>query len=276
MLFICMALPAKSRLIWCTVAVCGPLLLVAEEKVDLSVVHRIKSEAFDNSKVMDDMFYLTDVSGPRVTGSPGFNRAADWAVARLKEFGLENIKKEKWGPFGRGWTTTHFEAHLIEPAYAPLIGVPLAWTEGTNGTVTGEPVMAIIRTEADFEKYRGKLRDRVVLSEPLRELEMDTKPLGRRFTSDDLANQALAPNPATFGPRPPGSPENQTPEQRRKFRENLAAFYKQEGALVILSYGYTGDGGTVFATSGGPYEKDKPTSVTAVALTPEHYNRIAR
>src|SRR5581483_2293116 len=80
-----------------------PLLLLAEEKVDLAVVNRIKSEAFNNSKVMDTMFYLTDVYGPRLTGSPNYKAAGDWAVKRLEEYGLTNVKEEKWGPFGRGW-----------------------------------------------------------------------------------------------------------------------------------------------------------------------------
>ena len=40
------------------------------ERVDLEVAHRIRSEAFGaNSKVMDTAFYLSDVYGPRLTGS---------------------------------------------------------------------------------------------------------------------------------------------------------------------------------------------------------------
>jgi carboxypeptidase Q len=120
----------------CLAAVGVPLLVLAEENVDLAMINRIKSEAFENSKVMDHLFYLTDVHGPRLTGSPNFQAAADWAVKRLTEYGLV-AKEEKWGPFGRGWASKHFEAHMIEPQYQPLIGVPLAWTGSTEGTVTG-------------------------------------------------------------------------------------------------------------------------------------------
>src|SRR6266498_4767452 len=81
-----------------------PLFLVAEEHVDLSIIHRIRAEAFDNSKVMDHMFYLTDVNGPRVTNSPGYRQAADWVVKRMGEYGIP-AKLEKWD-FGRGWTYT--------------------------------------------------------------------------------------------------------------------------------------------------------------------------
>jgi carboxypeptidase Q len=256
-----------------------PFWLLAEDKADLAAVHRIKSEAFENSKVMEHMFYLTDVNGPRLTGSPGFRAASDWALGRLREYGLANVKLEKWGPFGRGWTCTHFEAHLIEPGYAPLIGIPLAWTAGTEGTITAEPVMAVIHKDEDMEKYRGKLRGKIVLSELSRDVGFRTTPLGRRFTDTDLAETEQAPDPAippAFGPRAPRSPGTLTPEEQRKFRERVSAFLKEEGALLSLSSGYNGDGGTVFATSGGPYDAAKPIAITAVALTPEHYNRIVR
>jgi carboxypeptidase Q len=115
--------------------------LLAEEKVDLSVVNRIRTEALQNSKVMEHMFYLTDVNGPRVTGSSGYKRAAGWVVKRAVEYKLTNPHLEAWGPFGRGWEYSKFSAHLIEPAYAPLVGFPLAWSQGTNGPMVGEPMV---------------------------------------------------------------------------------------------------------------------------------------
>lgn len=269
-----------------TVAV--PLLVIGAENVDLLVVNRIKTEAFEHSKVMDHMFYLTDVNGPRLTGSPNYKAAGDWAVTRLKEYGLVNVKEEKWGPFGRGWTNKHFEAALVEPQYAPLIGFPLAWTAGTDGTVTGEPVLVNIRTEADFDKYKGKLKGKIVMTQPASSVAFITTALGRRYTNDELAAEAEAPmpGPSALGPRRPNFPgidPNASPEERRKameerrkLQEKTAEFLKSEGALVQLSYGYTGDGGTVFASSGGPYDPKKPVALAAVALTPEHYNRISR
>ena len=82
---------------------------------------------------MDHLFFLTDVHGPRLTGSPAFQAAADWAVQRLSEYGL-TAKQEKWGPFGRGWASKHFELAMVEPQYQPLIAIPLAWTGSTEGT----------------------------------------------------------------------------------------------------------------------------------------------
>jgi hypothetical protein len=267
-----------------TVASIPLLLLAAEEKVDLSVINRIKAEAFDNSKVMDDMFYLTDVDGPRLTGSPGYKAAADWVVQRMTEYGLQ-AKEEKWGPFGRGWANKHFEAHMIEPQYQPLIGVPLAWTGSTDGVVTGEPMSVTIRAEADLEKYKGKLKGKVILMADPRQLPFRTEAPGHRYTNEELAQEAAAPPPREpfgfrGGPRggqPPASPEEARArrDEQRKLQDRIGEFLKEEGALVLLSSS-RGDGGTIFAQSGGSYDPKKPVAIASVVLTAEHYNRIAR
>src|SRR4051812_3805251 len=95
--------------------------LLAEEKVDLAAINRIKTEEFQNSKVLEHAFYLTDVYGPRLTGSPGYKAAADWAIRELTKWGLANARAEKFA-FGRGWSNVRFVAHMKEPQYAPLIG----------------------------------------------------------------------------------------------------------------------------------------------------------
>src|SRR5258708_7690596 len=102
------------------------------DKIDLSVVHRIKQEAFRGSKVMDHLFWLTDANGPRLTGSPGYRTAAEWAVRSLKSWGASNPRLEKWGTFGRGWSVSQYSASLVEPGFAALGGVPKAWCGGTE------------------------------------------------------------------------------------------------------------------------------------------------
>ena len=257
------------------------LSLPAEEKVDLSVVNRIKYEAFENSQAMDHIFYLADVHGPRLTNSPGHRSAAEWAMKRLESYGLKNVHLEKWGPFGQSWKYTHFSAHLIEPQYQPLIGFPLAWTPGTNGIVTGEPVMAIIKTDADFDKYKGKLKGKIVMTMEPKAIVMVTEPQARRWTDDELRARMTNVDPSrtsAFGPVAAATPQP-TPEARAaalKFTQKTNQFFKDEGALVVLSYGYNGDGGTVFASSGGSRDPKDPIPPPMVAVTPEHYNRIAR
>ena len=76
-------------------------------------------------------WYLTDVHGPRLTGSPGLHSATIWAEAELKSLGL-NVKRFVAGTLPSGWQVTRFAAHLVEPQYAALVGVPLAWAPGTR------------------------------------------------------------------------------------------------------------------------------------------------
>src|SRR5262245_52753535 len=107
--------------------------LLADDSPNLEVIHRIKAEAFENSHVMDHLFWLTDVNGPRLTGSSGFATAAKWAVRELEKMGATNPHQEKWGHFGRGWSFSNFSIQLQKPVYTPLHGTPMAWCDGTRG-----------------------------------------------------------------------------------------------------------------------------------------------
>ena len=263
-------------------------LLVAEEKVDLSVVNRIKAEAFQHSQVMEQAFYLSDVYGPRLSGSPAYRAAADWAVRRLREWGLAEPRLEKWGPYGRGWANLRFYAGMKQPSYQPLIGVPRPLSLGTKGPVAGEAVLAVIRTEADMEKFKGKLKGKIVLTEEARPLAPQLEPLSRRYSDADLASTALAPDPAQrFGfPAPPpvaerlrAAPQPGQPADReaaQRFRNKLNQFLKDEGVLVTLAPGSRAGGGTIFSAPAGSRELKDVLPPAAVSLTPEHYNQIAR
>src|SRR3974390_2876157 len=151
------------------------LPLAAQDTVDLGIVDRIKTEAFDHSKVMDHLYYLTDVYGPRLTGSPEFGEAAQWAMDRLKGYGVVNVHTESWGPFGRSWSAKQSSVELTEPRYQQLNAAPLAWSSPTSGPVSAELVIAPLRlsfqegpkkTEERLKEYEktwsGKLRGKIV------------------------------------------------------------------------------------------------------------------
>src|SRR5271168_4296436 len=194
------------RTILCSLA-CAAAALAADA-VDLSVVNRIKAEEFQNSKVMDHLENLSDRYGPRLTGSPEFKEAADWALKRLEEYGLANAHLEKWGPFGRSWTLEKFAVEMIQPRYSLLDAWPLAWSQSTRGPVSGEPVFAPLlstyspqKAEANLEKYiekwKGKLKGKIVLiSEPINNIvESESKRAFRRYTDAELQDMAVAPAP---------------------------------------------------------------------------------
>lgn len=267
------------------------LLLTAQERVDLPAIHRLKQEALENSKVMDTLFQLTEVIGARVTGSPAHKAAAEYAVKRLKEHGATDAKLEKW-EFGRGWSFSHFDMHMTEPAASTIIGYPLAWTPGTSGPVSGEVVFAPITSPADFGRLKGKLSGKVILLERPRDLALPLTPLAKRYTEQELTEMEMAAamsgvrGPGEAGgpqmalPLMPGQERPTTPEGIRavmqKFRDQRNQFLKDEGVVLALSSGTKGEGGTVFGTSGGSHDPKLVTPPPMAAIAGEHYNRIHR
>jgi hypothetical protein len=290
-----------------------PAVASGEENVDLGTIHRIKNEAFLGSRVMDQLFFLTDVNGPRLTNSPGFRAAADWSVRRLKEWGVASARLEKWGTFGRGWSLARFSAHMKEPVYAPLPGIPKAWSAATPGAITAEVVSAPLFTpqeEADrfdlpkvterirqySDDQKGKLRGRIVLIEPARELTPPTEPASERYDEKKLADVAAAPDPFAAPPlewpitRLPAEPKKrgqlfgaypaevlwEYADRIDKAYDRLMAFLHDEGAAAVLSTDRRGAGGIVFAENAGLWGKDAAPPPVWVVLPPEPYCRIAR
>lgn len=261
-----------------TVLILGAAILSAQDTADLAVVHRIRAEALQNSKIMETLFYLTDVNGPRLTNSKGFHSAADWAVKELTSYGLVNVNQEPWGEFGRSWNYSHYEGHMTEPVYSPLIGYPLAWTSGTDGVVRGDAIYAPMTTMADLEKYRGKLHGKIVLTAPSKDLEMSMTPQAHRLTDAELEQRTMfTPGGGRGGFGRGGGGPAANPAEARKFREALAAFLiSEKPAVTLIPTTTNSDGGTVFGTSGGSYKFGDPIPPPGVVLTPEHYDRIVR
>jgi carboxypeptidase Q len=304
---------ASKTILLLSLVLCLALPAGANDGPNLEVVHRIKREAFDRSEVMKHLFYLTDVYGPRLTGSPGYDDAAQWVVDRANEWGLSNAALEPWGPFGRGWSASYFSAHLLEPRYSSLIGVPLAWSPGTEGVVRGVPVLAPIprvlasRRDADLdaarraldtyiERWRGKLEGSLVLLRHPRHLDTIDEAPSRRFTSEQLATRTKAPDPSEpidIDPDDPVVPEDPydrgrfsaqlSPAARLRFRERrnallyeLNRFLVDEGVRLVIHPSAFGDGGTIFPPRVARHPKEAIDPPPSIALTPEHYNRMAR
>jgi hypothetical protein len=291
----------------------APTAAFAQENVDLATIHRIKDEAFRGSHVMDHLFYLTDVNGPRLTNSPGFRAAADWSVQQLKDWGVASARLEKWGTFGRGWSLARFSAHMKAPVYAPLLGMPMAWSAATSGPVTAEVVAApLFSPREDPDRFdlpkvterirsytasqKGKLEGRIVLIEPVRELTPPTEPASERYDDKKLADVAGAPDP--FAPPPLEWPITRLPEEEKKRWQILGAypaevlwdyvarldraydrlntFLHDEGAVAVLSTDQRGAGGILFAEKAGLWAREAAPPPVWVVLQPEAYYRLAR
>jgi carboxypeptidase Q len=164
-------------------------------------IDRIKEEEMKRSQVMATLSYLTDVIGPRLTGSPNMKRANEWTRDRLAAWGLSDAHLEAWGPFGRGWTLKRFSAQVIEPQCIPLIAFPKAWSPGTEGTLVAPVVYFDAKTEADFAPFKGKIKGAIVLLSPATSVSAHFDPLGKRKTDSELLALADAPEPAPGGRR---------------------------------------------------------------------------
>ena len=253
-----------------------PLAGQSDEPVDLHAVYAIKAEGFERSQVMELMSWLTDVHGPRLTGSPILQAAADYTVEQFAEWGLDNIAQEVWGEFGRGWTNDRFYAHVIAPQAYPIIGYPKAWTPGTGGVVTGEAVLAVIANDADIETHRGTLAGKFVLTAAVPDVLAMFEAPGRRYTDEELAAVASQPDPVRRGGRRGGRGGG-----ARGFANRRMAFFVEEGVAGLIQPGPQpgsgrGDTGSVWVSSGGSRDPDAPPVAPQVVLLSEHYGRIAR
>ena len=243
----------------------------SSEQIDLDAIQRIKEEGFDRSQVMDTAWWLTEVHGPRLTNSPQLRAAADWTVKKLTEWGLANAKQEPWGEtFGRGWSNERTVVHVVKPSPWPVIAYARAWTPGTNGPVVAEAVLAPLATDADLDKFRGKLKGKVVLLQAVREVKPMFDAPAHRYTATELNELAVQepPSPGRGGFGPGGG---------QAFAAKRNAFLIAEGAVAVLEPGSgRGDSGSVLVGSGGSRNPKDPPVPPQLAVATEHYNRLAR
>jgi hypothetical protein len=187
---------------------------IAQESVDLDVVRAIREEGLERSQIEYLAGYLTDVIGPRLTGSPAMFEANDWTAEKLGEWGLQNVTVEPWGQFGRGWDNLSFSGRIVEPYVQILNALPVAWTASTRGTAKGAATIVAADSTVDLEQYKGMLKGKFVLmqSPQVMEPEFDPRPL--RQSLDDL-----------FAPAEP------VPERDDEARRRRMAQWRRRGAM---------------------------------------------
>ena len=264
---------------------CFCLLLTGQERIDSDVNARIRKEALENSKILRTIHYLTDVYGPRLTGSPQFKAASEWAAGQMREWGLANAHLETWD-FGRdGWSNERTAAFLTAPVKHTLVAEALAWTPGTNGTVSGACVQLVAPerpTQEEFtawlESQKDRVRGKLALAGKHTAVPVSFTPLMLRM-DDKLVQQRYDPkNPAPAGPPfGPMRPAEAKPEAGRltprEIGEQLDRFLKENGALVRINDSAR-PLGQVRALQNRAYDVSKapPTLV----LRNEDFGRISR
>jgi hypothetical protein len=241
----------------------------AQEKIDTALMRRIRTEAFDRSDVARIAHQLSDVAGPRLTGSPGYRRAADWAVQTLKQWGIEKASLESWGHFGRGWSNEQTTLALRTPYYQPLLAAPMAWTNSTTTQGTSVPVVLLDKLDsATIDARAADIKGKVVMVQSGNmSLPGRTEPDFARFADSSLQklDDMYMVERAEI--------EKYIPMMLSNYRTHLYLAHKGAAALLLKSWGRDGtfgaQGSMAYATG---YEAPLPTLFTA----PEDYLRLQR
>ncbi|PZX59179.1 peptidase M28-like protein [Algoriphagus ratkowskyi] len=242
--------------------------------VELDAIEKIKKEGLENSHVEELAFQLVDKAGPRLSNSEGYERAVEYTLKQLTDWGLKNAAAEPWGEFGRGWEMEKSYVAMTKPYYMPFIAIPKAWTESTKGEVSGKVVFLDIKTEKDFAKYKGKLKGAIVAIKPSGTQEPTFAPDAVRFTEEELQRMAA---PASRESRANNGNTDRMSEIRaaRALSQKISEFIIAEGPALIIK-GVNGRHGTLFTSSPRGYIKDTPEGIPELETAPENVNLMAR
>src|SRR5579871_3662556 len=185
---------------------------------------QILSEIRDHSEAMQNLEYLSDNIGPRLTGSDRLKQANDWTAEMFRKYGLTNVHLEPW-TISHAWTRGTASASIISPTEHPLTIASAAWSPGTKGKVRGPVVLVEIRKKEDLEQYRGKLKGAIVImGEPA-----SLSPPRPDVQDGAILRPMQTPPPLKGEPAPP-SPFVQFEELARLRNQ----FFESEGVAAVL------------------------------------------
>jgi hypothetical protein len=250
---------------------------------------RIRREGTENSQVMRTLHYLTDVYGPRLTGSPNHKAAAEWAAAQLRSWGLENVRLEPWNFNRPGWQNERLSAHITAPVRDHLVCEALAWTPGTNGPVSAQAFHLVPperptreQLTAFLEGVRQQVKGRVVLVGRLQTVPVSFNPPMKRRDEADLRNTydpaspqpSPSPSPSpTPSPSPSPAARPAGPLSAAQVNEQVSQFLVAAGALVRVNDAGR-EHGQIRAFSNSTYDVAK--AVPTVVMRNEDFGRVAR
>ena len=268
----------------CLIVSLSCVSLLAQTAADKDLLERIRKEEKDNSQIMKTMHMLTDVYGPRLTGSPNHKHAAEWAVKQMTEWGLKNGHLEPWDFGHPGWLNERLTAHMISPIKDVLSCEVLAWTPSTRGPVRAKAYQVILPERPSQEQLtsflagqKAKVRGQIVLAGKHTIVPVNLNPPAKRLT-DEQAQQRYGPNARPFAfptpsPTPTPAPGAPKPLTNRQVDEQIDAFLKENGALVRVN-----DAGREFrqirAFNNRTFDVTK--AVPTIVMSNEDYGRITR
>lgn len=237
---------------------------------DPVAAYMIRQEGQRNSDVDTLAYLMTDLAGPRLTGSAGIDRANEIARARLARYGLSGVRIEEVSDFSRGgWDYSLAYAAMVTPYYINFAVTPVAWTEGTNGQLRAEVTLVDIRKQEDFEQYRGKLRGKIIMTPSTNPYVVSFEPLAGRYDEKELEELAKAPEAgrSSYG-RNMGDWR-----AMMELRNKISEFLRSEGAVMILNSGRPFN---IPSSSGARYDGSAVKPLTEISIAQEAYGRMER
>lgn len=248
------------------IAFAMPVTSVAAQSVDRGAINRIIDQGFNHSEVMDTAAYLTDRIGGRMTNSPQMREAETWTAQRFRDWGLSNVRADPF-EFGRGWSIVRASARMTEPRPLDLRVIPVAWTPGTNGVISGDVIVAPMSSAGDFARWRGKLNGKIVMVTQPNGGSEPTEPAFRRWTDEELANRNTYNQPNHTAP-------SLDRLREQEFAMRLDAFLAEEGALAWVKMSAR-DAGLLHGT-GYTHRVGATPTIPGLELAAEDYRRLAR
>jgi hypothetical protein len=243
-----------------------PLQVVHADATDAQIA-RIVDEGLSHSQAMKNASELMDGIGPRLTNSENFDKAAEWALAKFRGYGLTDAHRESYS-FGANWNLDSSTATMIEPRVKEMTAIAVAWSPATNGAVSAPVILAPMSKKEHFEKWRGKLAGRIVMVSLPGEASQSDRPMFRRYSDKDLAELDTYDLPdddlepyKDFAKRP-------------EFELALSRFLKAEGAVAMVRKAGRENG----LVSGEGYNIDPANRLALpfMELSSEDYRRLAR
>jgi carboxypeptidase Q len=190
---------------------------------------KILDEVHNQNQIMANLEYLSDMIGPRLTGSSNLDKASHWTAQKFREYGLSNVHLEPW-TIEHAWFRGTAEARIVSPAVHPITIAAEGWSPSTNGTVRGPVVYVKAKNEQELDQYRGKLKNAVVITMPPPEVpgpyQAPEQPEERPYHPPFELPAFLLPQK-----QKPGQPKQPSPFE---FFRKETAFFKQEGVAAVF------------------------------------------
>jgi carboxypeptidase Q len=235
---------------------------------------RIREEGMKNSRIMHTMHYLTDIYGPRLTGSPNHKAAAEWAVREMTSWGFSNAALEPWDFGNPGWLNERASGFIVSPVKDSLAFEVLAWTPGTKKPVTAQAFHMILpdrpnqeEMTAYLDSVKSQVKGKIVFVGKANSIPVSFNPPLKRI--DPSATPAPTPTPQ---PQPTVSPKPNvlTPNQ---IGTQIGDFLFSSGAVIRVN-----DAGREHGQirAFGNRNADPKKTLPTVVLRNEDYGRITR